>query len=59
MKLIRTLSPLAALLGAASFSLSAQAAPATGPSRYFAGADLFGLEVATDPEISPDGRPIA
>ena len=35
------------------------AKPATGPSRYFTGADLFNLEVATDPQISPDGRTIA
>jgi dipeptidyl aminopeptidase/acylaminoacyl peptidase len=35
------------------------AAPATGPSRTFTGADLFNLEVATDPQISPDGRTIA
>jgi Tol biopolymer transport system component len=37
----------------------ASAAPATGPSRYFTGADLFNLEVASDPQISPDGRTIA
>ena len=29
------------------------------PSRYFTGADLFGLTVAADPQISPDGRRIA
>lgn len=52
-------APLAALLAAASFSVSAQAVPATGPTRYFTGADLFNLEVATDPQISPDGRTIA
>ena len=55
----RTLSPLAALLAAASFSIPAAAAPATGPDRYFTGSDLFNLEVATDPQISPDGRTIA
>ncbi len=48
---------LAALvLGA---SAAALAAPATGPTRYFTGSDLFGLEVATDPQISPDGKTIA
>jgi dipeptidyl aminopeptidase/acylaminoacyl peptidase len=59
LKSIRMLSPLAILLAATSIDASASAAPATGPSRYFAGADLFGLEVATDPQISPDGRTIA
>jgi hypothetical protein len=55
----RALSPFAALLAAASFSIPAQAAPATAPARYFTGSDLFNLEVATDPQISPDGRTIA
>jgi dipeptidyl aminopeptidase/acylaminoacyl peptidase len=35
------------------------ATPASGPSRFFTGADLFNLEVATDPQISPDGRTVA
>ncbi len=35
------------------------AAPASGPTPHFTGADLFGLEVATDPQIAPDGRTIA
>jgi dipeptidyl aminopeptidase/acylaminoacyl peptidase len=56
---LRTLSPFAALLAAANFSLPAAAAPATGPTRYLSGSDLFNLEVATDPQISPDGRTIA
>ena len=51
--------PLAALVAATAQSAPAIAAPATGPSRYFSGADLFNLEVATDPQISPDGRTIA
>ena len=55
----RTLSPLAALLAAAGLSVPAAAAPATGPDRYFTGSDLFNLEVATDPQISPDGRTVA
>lgn len=37
----------------------AVAAPATGPSRTLTGADLFNLEVAADPQISPDGKTIA
>ncbi|HET6545361.1 MAG TPA: S9 family peptidase [Rhodanobacteraceae bacterium] len=40
-------------------SNSAVATPASGPSRVLTGADLFGLEVAGDPEIAPDGRSIA
>lgn len=50
---------LALLCAATAFSTPALAAPAAGPSRYFTGDDLFNLEVATDPEISPDGRTIA
>ncbi len=53
------LSKLAILLAAGSLPLPAIAAPATGPSRYFTGSDLFNLEWASDPEISPDGRTIA
>ncbi|MBA3896903.1 MAG: S9 family peptidase [Sphingomonadaceae bacterium] len=37
----------------------ALAAPAEGPQRHLTGADLFGLEMASDPQISPDGRRIA
>ena len=36
-----------------------RAAPPTGPERGFTARDLFSLEVAADPEISPDGRWIA
>ncbi|MGA9333851.1 MAG: S9 family peptidase [Rudaea sp.] len=35
------------------------AEPAGGPSRLLTGADLFNLEVAADPQISPDGKTIA
>ena len=34
------------------------AVPADGPVRAFTGADLFGLAMAADPQISPDGRTI-
>jgi dipeptidyl aminopeptidase/acylaminoacyl peptidase len=37
----------------------AHAAPPTGPERNFTARDLFDLEAAADPEISPDGRWIA
>ena len=50
---------LAILFAATVIAAPAAAAPATGPTRYFTGSDLFNLEVATDPEISPDGRTIA
>jgi dipeptidyl aminopeptidase/acylaminoacyl peptidase len=35
------------------------AAPPTGPERLFTARDLFDLEAADDPQISPDGRWIA
>ena len=54
-----TLSKLAILLAAAGLPLPASAAPASGPSHYLTGADLFNIEWASDPEISPDGRTIA
>src|SRR5690349_16960292 len=50
---------LAAILAATAVTAPVAAAPATGPTRYFSGSDLFNLEVATDPQISPDGRTIA
>jgi dipeptidyl aminopeptidase/acylaminoacyl peptidase len=59
LNLTRTLSPLAILFAATAINPPAAAAPATGPSRYLAGSDLFNLEVATDPQISPDSRTIA
>jgi dipeptidyl aminopeptidase/acylaminoacyl peptidase len=56
---VKIIRSLAMLLAATTFSVPAASAPAAGPSRYFTGADLFNLEVATDPQISPDGRTIA
>ena len=53
---IRTIALLAAATALAS-PLAAK--PAAGPNRYFTGGDLFNLEVATDPQISPDGQTIA
>jgi len=54
---IRSLSLL--LFAATCLAPPAAATPATGPSRYFTGSDLFNLEWASDPQISPDGRTIA
>jgi len=59
MRLFRALTPLALLLSATSFTAPALAAPDGAPSRHLTGADLFNLEVATDPQISPDGKTIA
>ena len=46
------------LLLAALLALPVMAAPANGPSRVLTGSDLFNLEVATDPQIAPDGKTI-
>ena len=56
---ITKLAPFAVLFSAAVLASPAHAVPATGPSRYLAGSDLVGLEWASDPQISPDGRTIA
>jgi dipeptidyl aminopeptidase/acylaminoacyl peptidase len=55
----RALSPLAVLFAATAIATPPTAAPATGPDRYFTGSDIFNIEWASDPEISPDGRTIA
>src|ERR1044072_5905620 len=54
--MVRHLIPAILLL--ASTPAFAQA-PAAGPNRMFTGSDLFDLEVARDPQISPDGSRIA
>ncbi|MBB5685800.1 dipeptidyl aminopeptidase/acylaminoacyl peptidase [Sphingobium boeckii] len=43
----------------AASPLPALAAPAAGPNPILQGEDLFNLEVASDPQISPDGSRIA
>lgn len=40
-------------------STAALAAPQTAPNPLFTGSDLFNLSMASDPQISPDGRQIA
>lgn len=45
------------LMGASPAGL--MAAPTAAPNPIFTGADLFNLSVASDPQISPDGRQIA
>ncbi|MEN2784954.1 S9 family peptidase [Sphingomonas qilianensis] len=52
---------LALLLLAATPAIAQQqssAPPSEVPSRSFTGSDLFGLTIAADPQISPDGRTI-
>ncbi len=56
---LRALSTIATLFAATAIASPAASAPAMAPSRYFTGSDLFSLEVATDPQISPDGRIVA
>jgi dipeptidyl aminopeptidase/acylaminoacyl peptidase len=54
------LKPIFALLFAgAAFASPLAAAPREGPSRTFEARDLFSLEAAADPQISPDGSRIA
>src|SRR5687767_12970564 len=55
MKSVRFALAALALAG----STLALAAPAEGPNPVFTGRDLFDLSVASDPQISPDGRTIA
>lgn len=50
------LVPLALLLSAA---IPAAALAQDGPTRLFTGSDLFSLEQASDPQISPDGSKVA
>ena len=46
-------------LAAALAATVAGAAPPEAPARQFTGLDLFGLQVATDPQIRPDGAVVA
>jgi dipeptidyl aminopeptidase/acylaminoacyl peptidase len=51
--------PLLALLLASAPLPASSSTPVDGPSRIFQGRDLFDLEIASDPQISPDGTRIA
>lgn len=55
----RTYLAAALMLIAADGALAQEAAPAAGPERRFTAQDLFGLSMASDPQISPDGTRIA
>lgn len=50
---------LASPLAAEDEAPQETSAEEAGPERHFTGADLFGLSVAADPQISPDGARIA
>lgn len=50
---------LLALTLLSALSASALATPPDAPNRSFQGRDLFALQLATDPQIRPDGREIA
>lgn len=52
-------TPLPALLCLLVLSWRIEAAPPEAPTRLFSGSDLFGLQVATDPQIRPDGEAVA
>lgn len=56
---MRRPSLLTALVAIAVFASPLYAQPADAPSRVFTGRDLFSLQVATDPQIRPDGAVIA
>ena len=51
--------PLIALVALLATPAPTLAQQATGPTRTFTGADLFSLEQASDPQISPDGTRVA
>ena len=53
------LTTLTLMLAATAFPVSLRAAPAIAPDPTFTGGDLFNLEAAADPQISPDGKVIA
>ncbi len=52
-------APTAETSAAAPTSASAVGSARKGPERRLTGADLFDLSIASDPQISPDGRHIA
>lgn len=56
---IRTLQQLCIFCMTTAIAVASTAAPATGPSRYFTGEDIFSIEWAANPQVSPDGRSVA
>ena len=55
----QTAAPDAQSQQATPMSGAATGSTRSGPERHFTGADLFDLAIASDPQISPDGRYIA
>jgi dipeptidyl aminopeptidase/acylaminoacyl peptidase len=53
-----TVALFATLLAAPFVMTPSMATPPTAPSRVLTGADIFNLESASDPQISPDGKTI-
>ena len=58
-RLVRPLAAAAVLIVGASWPLAAQPVPASPPFTRFEPANVFDLEWASDPQISPDGRRVA
>lgn len=58
MRLALIVALLASTAAPALAQQQPNAAPADAPTRAFTGSDLFGLSIAADPQISPDGRTI-
>lgn len=57
---MRVMTPkLIALLAIATLPSTAMSAAAEAPARHFSGEDLFALELASDPQLSPDGSVVA
>ena len=52
-------NPVVVVLLALQIAESVSAAPLEAPNRSFQGADLFGLQYASEPQIRPDGRVVA
>src|SRR5262245_59635415 len=59
MHLTRALAALALMTSSTGISIPAPAAPAENANPLFTGRDLFNLSVASDAQISPDGRTVA
>ena len=58
MRILPLLLACTALAAPAAAQKQPNATPIDGPTRAFTGSDLFGLSIAADPQISPDGRTI-
>src|SRR5450432_3086585 len=57
--IVLTLALLAIVAASPSRAASPAPGPSDGPSRTFDARDVFGLQVADDPQIRPDGAQVA